>query len=252
MITLRSEREIEKIRESSRIARAILDALSEAVKPGMTTQALDDLAVELMGRHGAKSATIGYRGYPRSICVSVNDVVVHGIPGKRVLKDGDIVSIDVCVHKDGYFGDCADTVPVGVVEDSEKLRLLEVGRKALDAAIAKALPGNRVNDISHEIETTAAAFGCSVIREFTGHGIGTSMHEDPKIPNYGRPNTGPRIRPGMVFAVEVMINSGTYEVRILDDDWTVVTADGRPSVHFENTVAITQDGNEVLTCLRKT
>ena len=250
MIILRSEREIEKIRQSSRIARQIVAELTDAARPGITTQELDDIAVASMKRHEAHSATIGYRGYPRSICVSVNDEVVHGIPGRRVVSAGDIVSVDVCVHKDGYYGDCARTFPLGDADD-EKTKLLEVGKRALEAAVEKAVHGNRIEDISYAIESTSTGMGCSVVRDFTGHGIGTSMHEDPKIPNYGRPNTGPRIRPGMVFAIEVMIHAGTWEVRVLDDDWTVVTADGRPSVHFENTVAVTQDGNEVLTCLRK-
>jgi len=216
----------------------------------MATKALDDIAVALMKRHGAASGTIGYRGYPKHICVSVNDEVVHGIPADRILRDGDLVSIDICVHKDGYYGDCADTIVLGAL-DAEKSKLIDTGRKALDAAIAKAIPGNRIEDISSVIEATAVAEGYSVVRDFTGHGIGTSMHEDPKIPNYGKPNTGPRIKPGMVFAIEVMMNAGTWEVKVLDDNWTVVTADGKLSVHFENTVAITKDGNEVLTCPRK-
>ena len=251
MTILRSRREIAKMRESSRIARVVIEELIGAAEPGVITQKLDDIAAETIRRHGAASATVGYKGYPKHICVSVNEEVVHGIPGKRVLREGDIVSLDVCVHKDGYYGDCAGTGPLGEVDEKKK-KLLDVGRRALDAAIAKALPDNRVEDISHAIETTAKEMGCSVVREYTGHGIGTSMHEDPKIPNYGRPGNGPRIRPGMVLAIEVMINSGTYEVKVLADKWTVVTADGLPSVHFENTVAITKEGNEVLTCLKKT
>ena len=251
MIILRSEREISKISESSYIARSVLEEVIEAAKPGVATRELDDIAVALMKRSGAESATIGYKGYPRSICVSVNEEVVHGIPGDRILLDGDIVSVDVCVRKDGYYGDCARTVPLGAV-DEEKRKLLETGEKALDAAISRALPGNRIGDISHAIESLATGMGCSVVREFTGHGIGTAMHEDPKIPNYGRPNTGCRIKPGMVFAVEVMINAGTWEVNVLEDNWTVVTSDGRSSVHFENTIAVRKGGSEVLTCLRKT
>ena len=251
MIVLRSEREISKIRESSHIARTVLEEMINSAKPGVATRELDDIAVALIERNGAESATIGYKGYPRHICVSVNEEVVHGVPGDRVLRAGDIVSIDICVHKDGYYGDCARTVPLGTV-DEEKRKLLDAGEKALDAAIGRALPGNRIGDISHAIESVATGMGCSVVREFTGHGIGTSMHEDPKIPNYGRPNTGCRIKPGMVFAVEVMINAGTWEVNVLEDNWTAVTSDGRSSVHFEDTVAVTKDGNEVLTCLRKT
>ncbi len=251
MIILRSQREISKIRESSRIDREILEELIESAKPGITTQQLNDMSVALMKRYGVVSATLGYKNYPRHICVSINEQVVHGIPGDRMLLDGDIVSVDICVHKNGYYGDCAQTVAVGEI-DEEKKTLLDTGRRALDTAIAKAVPGNRIGDISYAIESTAAEAGCSVVREFTGHGIGTSMHEDPKIPNYGRANTGPRIKPGMVFAIEVMINAGTWEVKVLGDNWTVVTVDGKPSVHFENTIAVTKDGNEVLTCPRKT
>jgi len=250
MIILRSQREIDVIRESSRIDRLILEEVISHVKPGITTQELNDIAVALMQRHGAKSATIGYKGYPKHICVSINEEVVHGIPGGRVILDGDMVSIDVCIEKDGYYGDCAETIALGEVGD-EKLKLLEAGRESLLAAIEKAVPENRIGDISHAIESTATGMGYSVVREFTGHGIGTSMHEDPQIPNYGRAGTGYRIKPGMVFAIEVMINAGTWETRVLDDDWTVVTADGKLSVHFENTVAVTNEGNEVLTCLKK-
>jgi methionyl aminopeptidase len=250
MIILRSEREIAKIRESSRIARTILERLISEAKAGIKTQSLDDIALSLMKQYECGSGTIGYRGYPKHICVSVNDEVVHGIPGARALRENDLVSIDVCVHKDGYYGDCAETVVLGEPDD-EKKRLIDTGKRALNEAIAKALPGNRIEDISYAIETTASSEGYSVVRDFTGHGIGTAMHEDPKIPNYGKPNTGPRIRTGMVFAIEVMMNAGTWEVKVLDDNWTVVTRDGRLSVHFEHTVAITKDGNEVLTCLKK-
>jgi methionyl aminopeptidase len=250
MIILRSEREIIKIRESSRIAKKIVEELVAYAKNGVTTHALDELAVSLMKQHGAASATIGYHGYPKNICVSVNEEVVHGIPSGRILQEGDIVSIDVCVHKDGYYGDCADTIVIGAV-DEEKKRLIDIGRKALETAVNNAIPGNYIGDISNAIETTAVSAGYSVVRDFTGHGIGTSMHEDPKIPNYGKPKTGPRIKPGMVFAIEVMMNAGTFEVKVLDDNWTVVTGDGRLSVHFEDTIAITKDGNEVLTCPKK-
>ena len=250
MIVLRSEREIAKIRESSRIAKKILDELIQIAKPGTTTKLLDETAVELMKRNGVSSATIGYHGYPKSICVSVNEEVVHGIPADRVLQENDVVSIDVCVHKDGYYGDCADTIVLGV-PDERRLRLINTGRKALEEAIAKAMPGNYIGDISSVIENIALSEGYSVVRDFTGHGIGTAMHEDPKIPNYGRQKSGPRIRPGMVFALEVMMNEGTWRVKVLDDNWTVVTADGKLSVHFEHTVAIKNNGNEVLTCLKK-
>jgi methionyl aminopeptidase len=179
----------------------------------------------------------------------VNEEIVHGIPGPRELKAGDIASVDVCMELDGFFADMARTVPVGDV-DGERMRLLTVAEEALAAAIEQARPGNRLFDISHAIEDTARASGFSVVRRFTGHGIGRQMHEEPQIPNYGKPHTGPKILEGMTFAIEVMVNAGTHRVIIQDDDWTAVSADGRPSAHFEHTVAVTAGGPEVLTCRR--
>jgi methionyl aminopeptidase len=249
VIPLRSPREIEKLRQSGAVAAAILEELVAMTREGVTTADLDAAAERQMRESGASSASRGYRGYPGHVCTSVNEEIVHGIPGPRKLKSGDIVSIDVCVQVDGFYGDVARTVPVGEV-DEEKRSLIATAEEALRAGIAQARPGNRLLDISHAIEETARKGGFSVVRKFTGHGIGTQMHEEPQIPNYGKPGTGPKILPGMIFAIEAMLNAGTYRALILEDEWTAVTADGRPSAHFEHTVAVTADGPEVLTCPR--
>ncbi len=247
MIPLRSPRELEKIRKSGVVAAAIMKTLLPMVKEEVTTAELDAAAGALMQERGAVSASRGYRGYPANTCISINEEIVHAIPGPRKVKAGDIVSVDVCVQVDGFYADLARTVPVGAV-DEEKKRLIAAARQALDAAIEQARPGNRLFDISHAIEETARKSGFSVVRKFTGHGIGREMHEEPQIPDYGRPHTGPKLLPGMVFAIEAMLNAGTHRVVILGDDWTAVTADGRPSAHFEDTVVITAEGPEVLTC----
>jgi len=203
------------------------------------------LAEEYIKRHGGIPAFKGYRGYPRSLCVSVNEEVVHGIPGKRKLKEGDIVSLDLGVLMDGYYGDAAITVPVGKVSELAK-KLIKVTEEALYRGIEMARPGNRLSDISHAIQTHVEKAGFSVVREFVGHGIGKQLHEEPQVPNFGPPNRGPRLEPGMVLAIEPMVNTGTWEVRILPNGWTVVTADGGLSAHFEHTVAITDNGPEIL------
>jgi len=203
------------------------------------------LAEEYIKRHGGIPAFKGYRGYPRSLCVSVNEEVVHGIPGKRRLKEGDIVSLDLGVLMDGYYGDAAITVPVGKVSELAK-KLIKVTEEALYRGIEMARPGNRLSDISHAIQTHVEKAGFSVVREFVGHGIGKQLHEEPQVPNFGPPNRGPRLEPGMVLAIEPMVNTGTWEVRILPNGWTVVTADGGLSAHFEHTVAITDNGPEIL------
>jgi len=249
VIPLRSPREIEKLRRSGGVAAAVLEELAAMVQEGVATADLDAAAERLMKECGAVSASRGYRGYPAHVCTSVNEEIVHGIPGPRKLKSGDIVSIDVCVRVDGYYGDLARTVAVGEV-DREKRNLVSAAREALEGAIEQARPGNRLFDISHAIEERARKSGFSVVRKFTGHGIGRQMHEEPQIPNHGRPHTGPKILPGMIFAIEAMLNAGTHRTVILDDDWTAVTADGRPSAHFEHTVAVTAEGPEVLTCPR--
>jgi methionyl aminopeptidase len=249
VIPLRSPREIESLKKSGAAAAMILEKLVAMVAEGVTTADLDAEAGRLIKELGATSASRGYHGFPAHICTSVNEEIVHGIPGPRKLKSGDIISVDVCVEVDGYYGDVARTVLVGEV-DEEKRKLVIAAKEALDRAIEQARPGNRLFDISHAIEETARKGGYSVVRKFTGHGIGRQMHEEPQIPNYGRPHTGPKILPGMVLAVEAMLNAGTHRAIVLEDNWTAVTADGRPSAHFEHTVAVTADGPEILTCPR--
>lgn len=218
--------------------------------PGTTTRDLDDAAADLMAKVGAKSAFLGYKGFPGHICSSVNEEVVHGIPGKRRIQYGDVVSLDVGIILDGYIGDNATTVAVGVVKPRTQ-ELLRVTEKALHAAIAQARPGQRVGDISNAVQTLVEAHGFSVVREFVGHGVGRKMHEDPQIPNFGRAREGPKLKPGMTLAIEPMVNGGTYEVQLLDDGWTVVSADGQPSAHFEHTVLITETEAEILTWPKK-
>jgi len=251
MIIYKSDREIAKLAESGRIAAAILDAVCSRVAPGVTTADLEREACRLMDEFGVVSAFKGYRGYPGSICTSPNEEIVHGIPGPRKLVEGDVISLDVGIRHEGFFGDTARTVPVGEV-DELKRRLLDVGARCLEAAIEQVAQGNRLGDVSHAVQATAEAAGFSVVRDFVGHGIGRELHEEPKVPNYGRSGTGPPLGRGMVFAIEPMVNAGTYETRVLEDNWTAVTADALPSVHFEHTVAVTRDGREVLTTCPKT
>jgi methionyl aminopeptidase len=246
VIPVKNEAALRKMRRSNGIAAAVRDELARAIGPGMMTRELNDLAERLMRERGAKSAFLGYRGYPGTVCISVNEEVVHGIPGERVIQAGDVVSLDVGVIFEGYIGDTAVTVPVGGVEE-EVLRLLETTRQALEAGIEKAVHGNRLSDISHAVEQTAMAAGFSVVREFVGHGVGTQMHEEPQIPNFGPPGKGPRLRAGMTLAIEPMVNLGGRGVEVLEDGWTVRTLDGKPSAHFEHTVAVGTGGAEILT-----
>ena len=248
MIIIKSPREIEQIRKSSVIAAEVLEKLRQVVAPEIPTKELDTIAEDIIISRGGIPAFKGYRGYPASLCVSINEEVVHGIPGQRRLKEGDIVSLDVGVIHVGYFGDAAITLPVGEV-DGVSRRLLEVTQKALYIGVEKARAGNRLFDISYAIQRWVESHGFSVVRDFVGHGIGKDLHEDPQIPNFGSPHQGPRIETGMVFALEPMVNGGTYEVRVLSDGWTVVTADGKRSAHFEHTIAITDDGAEILSVL---
>ncbi len=250
MIVIKSQRELDRMRQSGRITARVLNKLAALIKPGVTTAELDREAGELIKREGATSAFLGYRGYSANSCISVNEEVVHGIGGKRALKKGDIVSIDIGVRYGGYFGDSAATFPVGPIS-KEKERLIRVASQALEAGIEEARPGHRLYDISAAIEKTAKDAGYSVVRDFVGHGIGSELHEDPQVPNYGKPGTGPLLKAGMVLAIEPMLNQGTHEVKVLSDGWKVVTRDGRPSAHFEHTVAVTERGPEILTC-RKT
>jgi len=225
----------------------VLNTLKEAVQPGVTTMDLERLAARRAAEHGVRPAFKGYRGYPCVLCASVNEEVVHGIPsGARRLKEGDIISLDFGVETDGYFGDAALTVPVGKVRP-EAERLLRVTRESLDHAIDKVRPGNRLSDISAAVQQWVEGHGFSVVREFVGHGIGTKMHEEPNVPNYGEPGHGPRLEEGMVFAIEPMVNAGGPGVKVLGDNWTAVTTDGSYSAHFEHTVAVTSNGPWILT-----
>lgn len=245
MIILKSREEIDKIRDSSRIAAYILKMLGEVVKPGIETLQLEQKAIELIKEKQCVSAFKGYNGFPANICVSVNDAVVHGIPGAYRLKEGDIVSIDVGVLKNGYYGDVAGTFPAGRISKEDE-RLIRITKESLDNGIANAKLGNRLFDISHAVQATAEKEGFSIVRDFVGHGIGQEMHEDPQIPNFGNPHTGTVLKQGMVLAIEPMVNRGTYKVRIERDGWTVKTRDGLNSAHFEHTIAILKEGPEVL------
>jgi methionyl aminopeptidase len=247
MIILKSAQEIELIAKASRVVALTIAFLRERVKPGVTTADLDRLAEEFILREGARPAFKGYRGFPATLCTSVNEEVVHGIPSpKKRLKEGDIIGIDVGAIVEGYYGDAAVTLPVGRVSD-EAARLMEVTEAALAAGLAQVKVGNRLSDISHAVQTVAEAEGYSVVTDFVGHGIGRNLHEDPQVPNFGKPGEGPRLKEGLVLAIEPMINLGKHEVEVLSDRWTVVTRDKSLSAHFEHTVALTSDGPKVLT-----
>ena len=245
-IPLKSAVELEAMRVSCRMAAEVLAEVAAAVRPGVTTGELDALARRLIEERRARPSFLGYRKYPAAMCISVNDEVIHGIPGRRVVQPGDVVSLDVGVLKGGFHGDCATTVMVGVT-DPDVIRLVEATRRALAAAVAAARPGGRLSDVSHAVQGIAEASGCSVVRDFVGHGVGRHLHEDPQIPNYGKPGRGPVLKPGMTLAIEPMVNLGGGAVRVLDDGWTVVTKDGRPSAHFEHTVAVLGENVEVFT-----
>jgi len=245
MIIIKSPREIEQLKRSNAIVAEVFRKLEGMIVPGVTTRELDEVAEDYIRFKGARPAFKGYRGFPASLCTSINEEVVHGIPGQRRLKEGDIIGLDVGVNYQGYFGDAAITFPVGEV-DAEAKRLLEVTERALYIGIEKAKVGNRLFDISYAIQKWVESHGFSVVRDFVGHGIGRELHEDPQVPNFGAPHQGPRLEKGMVFSLEPMVNEGAYEVRVLSDGWTVVTADGKRSAHFEHTIAITEDGAEIL------
>lgn len=251
-VILKSRREIDAMREAGRVVGMILERLREAAKPGVSTGELDELAAALIREHGVKSAFKGYAPgglppYPGVLCASINEEIVHGIPSrKRVLKEGDIIGLDFGIVKDGWYGDSAITVGVGAISD-EASRLVEATRRCLEIGIEQARVGNRLFDIGAAIQSYAEGLGYGVTRDFVGHGIGRRMHEDPQVPNYGKAGQGIRLKAGMVLAIEPMINAGTWEVDVLGDQWTAVTADGRLSAHFEHTVAITEEGPVVLT-----
>jgi methionyl aminopeptidase len=247
MIVCRSAAELEQMREAGRLVGEVLTELAAAVAPGVSTADLDELAEKRIRQAGATPAFKGYHGYPATICASINDEVIHGIPsGRRVLNEGDIISIDVGASLDGYFGDSAVTLPVGQISESAA-SLLRVTEEALYKAIEAAKSGKRVSDIGHAVQKHVEAYGFSVVREFVGHGIGQKMHEEPQIPNYGEPGHGPRLAEGMVLAIEPMVNAGTAAVKVLADGWTAVTRDKSLSAHFEHTVAVTAGEPWILT-----
>ena len=248
VIIIRSPREIEQLKRSNAIVAEVFQKLKKVILPGITTMELDQIAEEIILSKDAVPAFKGYRGFPATLCISINEEVVHGIPGQRQLKEGDIVSLDVGANLNGYFGDGAITLPVGKVDQIAQ-RLIEVTERALYIGIDKARAGNRLFDISHAIQSWVEPHGFSVVRDFVGHGIGMALHEDPQIPNFGLPHQGPRLERGMVFALEPMVNEGSFDVKILSDGWTVVTTDGKRSAHFEHTIAITDGVAEILTIL---
>ena len=250
-IPLKTEREAEKMRLSCRAASDVLDRVSALVRPGITTGEIDQAAADFIAELGCKSAFLGYRGFPGNICISLNEEVVHGIGGSRRIQYGDIVKLDIGVIKNGWVGDTATTVPVGIIDEKVQ-RLLTVTENTLDLAIKHAVAGHRLGDLCAAIEDEIVANGYTVVREFVGHGVGRNLHEEPQVPNYGRPGSGPKLKAGMTLAIEPMVNLGTSAVRILNDKWTVVTVDGKPSAHFEHTVLVTKGEPEILTWRKKT
>jgi methionyl aminopeptidase len=236
------------MRRAGRVVAEMLETCERSAKPGMTTRDLDLLAREVLERRGARSNFLNYHGFPAVICTSPNDVIVHGIPGSYRLKEGDILSVDCGAIIEGYHADAARTFPIGEVDEEAK-RLMDATRQSLDAGIKWVRDGSRISDIGHAVQTVAEGAGYSVVREYVGHGIGTSLHEEPKVPNYGQPGRGIKLKVGHVLAVEPMVNAGGPETAMYDDGWTVVTADGSISAHFEHTIAVTDDGPEVLTVL---
>ncbi|HAP66381.1 MAG TPA: type I methionyl aminopeptidase [Nitrospinae bacterium] len=246
MIILKSRHEIEKMKISNRIVVEVLEEIKKKIRVGVATIELDRLAESVILKKGGTPAFKGYRGYPNSLCISINEQVVHGIPSNRRLKDGDLVSIDLGVYHDGYYGDAAITVGAGEITPEAK-RLLDATQKALYIGIEKARAGNHLSDISNAVQMYVEREGFSVVRAFVGHGIGTSLHEEPQVPNFGEAGKGPLLKSGMVLAIEPMVNAGVSDVEVLEDDWTVVTADGSLSAHFEHTVAVTDNGVEILT-----
>ena len=246
MIIIKNGHEIEAMRQACRITAAARALAGEMVRPGVTTREIDKAVHDYIVSQGAKPSFLGYNGFPASACISVNSTVIHGIPGGYTLKDGDIVSIDVGAFYKGFHGDCAATFPCGTIS-AEAQKLIDVTKQSFFEGIRFATRGHRVSDISHAIQTYVESNGFSVVRSFVGHGVGAQLHEAPEIPNFGNPGRGPRLLPGMTIAVEPMVNVGTYDVRILRDGWTVVTADGKLSAHYENTVLITDGEPEILT-----
>lgn len=250
-IPIKSEREIEKMRQACQAAGEVLERASALIRPGITTGEVDQAAADFIAELGCKSAFLGYRGFPGNICISVNEEIVHGIGGSKRIQYGDIVKLDIGVIKDGWVGDTATSVPAGVIDEKVQ-RLLSVTEATLEMAFTYAHAGRRLGDLCAAIEDEVVANGYTVVREFVGHGVGRKLHEEPQVPNYGRPGEGPKLKPGMTLAIEPMVNMGTAGIRMLDDHWTVVTADGKPSAHFEHTILITKGEPEILTWRKKT
>jgi methionyl aminopeptidase len=248
MIILKTRREIEIMKKAGRLVAQAHELVRNNIKPGITTKELDQIVEDFLKSQNAIPTFKGYNGFPYSICASINEEVVHGMPGDKKLKEGDIISVDIGATFEGYVGDSAKTFLVGEV-DEEKRRLVEVTRQSFYEGIKFAKESYRLSDISHAIQEYAESAGFSVVRDYVGHGVGKKMHESPQIPNFGKPGKGPRLQQGMVLAIEPMINAGTYNVRVLDNDWTVVTLDGKPSAHYEHTIAITDGEPELLTVL---
>lgn len=249
MIKIKNTIEIEAMRQAGKIVAETLSKIEEIIKPGITTNEIDRIAEQFIKKCGAIASFKGYAGYPASVCTSVDDVVIHGIPDNRVLEEGDIISIDCGAIYNGYHGDAARTFPVGKIS-KEAEDLIRITKESFFKGVEKAVVGNRLYDISFAIQSYAESYGYSVVRDFVGHGIGTEMHEEPEVPNYGKPGRGPKLVSGMVLAIEPMINEGKYHVKIKPDGWTVVTVDGSLSAHYENTVAILDNGPELLTLVQ--
>ncbi len=248
MIAIKNEHELQSMRQACKITAAARALAGEMVRPGVTTKQIDKAVHDFIVSQGAKPSFLGYGGFPGSACVSVNEVVIHGIPGEYVLKDGDIVSVDVGAYYKGFHGDCAATFACGTISE-EAQRLIDVTRQSFFEGIKYAKRGQRVSDISHAVQKHVESNGFSVVRTFVGHGVGAQLHEEPEVPNFGAPGRGPRLLPGMTIAVEPMVTVGTYEVRVLKDRWTTVTADGKLAAHYENTVLITDGEPEILTVI---
>ena len=247
MVVIKSSRELQKMKDACRISANALVVAGKAVEPGVSTLEIDTIVRKYIEKEGATPSFLGYGGFPASACISVNNVVIHGIPSKKcVLREGDIVSVDVGAYYEGFHGDNAYTFPCGEVS-AKAQALLDATREGLNMGIAQALVGNRIGDIGSAVQKYVEARSYSVVRDFVGHGVGAKLHEDPSVPNYGTPGRGVRLLPGMTIAIEPMINEGTFEVRVLDDKWTTVTKDGKLSAHFEHTVAITPDGPKIMT-----
>jgi methionyl aminopeptidase len=248
MIPLKSQQDLIMLKRSGEILALVMQKLQDSLCSGMTTLDIDLLSAELIRKEKASAAFKGYQGFPGTACISVNEEIVHGIPGSRLIMEGDIVSIDLGVNYKGFFSDMAVTLPVGKVDDA-RLKLIAATKQSLDIGIQQARVGNYLTDISHSIQSFVEGEGFSVVRQFVGHGIGTALHEEPEIPNFGRPGLGPRLKNGMVLAIEPMINLGSWECEIIENGWTAVTIDGAPSAHFEHTVAVTDKGPVILTKL---